>query len=273
MTSAVDRQPRPGGLWYGLLVQFRVLSALFLREGESRRGKGFAFGFVAAALEPLIIIIAISTLFYLLDRQAGYGASLLVFVGTGVFPVYVFIHTSMRIREPLAGTEVGRFPVETSLDHVLIHAILHLISTVTVAFLFFGVVFYVFHDRQAIPCDWVNVIGAIGANFMLGVSMGIFNSVIAKLVPFWNTVWPGISRAAIHFSGMYFVADFLPPVHRKFFAINPILHGVSWFRTGFYPTYPRILDNHNFIIMTSAITMTLGLLLERQFRRVMGEAD
>ncbi len=272
MARSVNR-PGVGGLGYAIGVQARVFYALFLRESETRRGKGFAFGFVAAALEPLIIIVAISTLFWLLGRQAGYGASLLVFVGTGVFPVYVFLHTSMRIREPLSGSEVGRFPVETSLDHVLVHAILHLVSTVSVAVLFFATVFFAFHDRQAIPFDPAAAVGALSATFMLGIALGMFNSVIAKLIPIWNTIWPGISRAAIHFSGMYFVADYLPPNHRKFFALNPILAGVSWFRTGFYPTYPRILDNHGFILMTALVAMTLGLLIERQFRRWMAEED
>lgn len=273
MSLAAGDYDGKAGLLPALRIQWRVLVGLFLREAEARRGRTFALGFAASALEPLIIIGAITTLFYLVNRQAGYGSSMLVFVGTGVFPVYLFIHTSMKIREPMAGGTVGRFPVETPIDHVIVHAFLHLITSVSVAVLFFGGV-YIYADQPlAIPFDIPNAMAALGAVFLLGLAMGIFNSVLARMIPFWNTAWPGIARAAIHFSGMYFVADYLPPVERKYFALNPILHGVSWFRSAFYPTYPKVLNDHGYILMMSLIAVTLGLLMERQFRRLMAEED
>jgi capsular polysaccharide transport system permease protein len=68
---------------------------------------------------------------------------------------------------------------------------------------------------------------------------------------------------------MYFIADYLPPDRRKYFALNPLLHGVSWFRSAFWPTYPKMIDNHAYILWASLIAITLGLLIERQFRRFM----
>ncbi len=252
-----------------LQVWTRVLGALFYREAEMRRGKAFALGFVAAGLEPLIIIAAIGTLFTVIGRAAPYGSNLLLFIGTGVFPIYLFIHTSMRIREPL-GWRFGRYPVETSLDHVLVHALLHCLSSSAIAVLYFGGL-YLFGVREAMPFDLFRAIEALAAIFLFGVAMGIVNSVVARLIPFWNTLWPGLARAALHFSAPYFVADYLSPNIRRWFALNPILHGVNWFRHAFYPMYPNIIDSHEYILLGGLIALTLGLVLERVFRRTMDE--
>jgi len=114
---------------------------------------------------------------------------------------------------------------------------------------------------------------ALGAIFIFGVAMGIFNSVIARLVPIWDTLWPGIARAAIHFSGMYFIADFLTPGTRKWFALNPILHGVTWFRTAFYPTFPAQINNHAYLLFSSLVAITLGLTLEYLYHRRLAGSD
>ncbi|WP_174300272.1 ABC transporter permease [Caulobacter sp. S45] len=249
-----------------ILYQYRVLVALFFREAQVRRGAAFALGYMAAGLEPIIIVVAISLLFTALGRQPGYGISLLVFIGTGVFPIYLFIHTSMRLREPFANEGQGRLPIEGTLDHVFVHALLHLLATAVVTTGFFAFLYLVLGQKEALPFDLAEALEALGAIFIFGVAMGMVNSVIARLLPIWNSIWPGVARAAIHFSGMYFIADFLTPDIRRYFAFNPILHGVNWFRTAFYPTYPTNIDNHVYIVLSSGVAITIALLLERIFR-------
>jgi capsular polysaccharide transport system permease protein len=257
-----------------LRTQTNVLSALFFREAEMRHGHSFALGYLASGIEPLIIVATIGLLFSALSRTPPYGTSLLLFLGTGVFPIYLFIHTSMRLRQPLAaGAQRQRFPVERPFDHILVHAVLHLISSTLVTIAFFACLYYFFGVEQAIPDDPMTAIVALLSLLMLGIATGIFNSVFARLVPVWDVIWPAFARASLHFSGPYFVAAYLPPDSRWYFGWNPVIHGVNWFRHAFYPFYPNQLTDHSYILGFAGGMLVLGLLLEAGTRRHLEEKD
>lgn len=249
-------------------VQGRVLAALVLREAETRRGRAFALSYVAAAVEPLLIVGVIVALFGLISRQPIYGTSTALFVGTGVFPVYVFLLTSVRVREPISSAQLGRYPAERPLDEVLAHALLHLLSTGAVAVAFFAGL-HAFGVEQARPFDVGGAVTALLVLFAFGVSMGLFNSVVGRLLPLWDTLWPGLVRVLLHFSGIYYLADNLPPHVRGWFELNPLLHGVNWFRQSFYPFYPDIIDEPAYLLLWVLAAAALGLSLERVARRML----
>ena len=257
-----------------LRTQFNVVFALFFREAEMRHGQNFTLGYLAAAIEPLIIVGTIGLLFSALSKTPPYGTSLLLFLGTGVFPIYLFIHTSMRLRQPLsAGSPRQRFPVERPFDHILVHSILHLLSSALVTVLFFGALYYGFGINGAIPDDPLTAVVALLSLMVLGIATGIFNSVFARIVPVWDIIWPAFARASLHFSGPYFVAAYLTPDSRWYFGLNPVIHGVNWFRDAFYPFYPGALTDHTYILGFAGIMLVLGLLLEAGTRRHLEEKD
>jgi len=264
-----ERRLRPA-----LQTQLHVLSGLFFREAEMRQGRSFALGYLAAGVEPLVIVATIGLLFSALSRTPPYGGSLLLFLGTGVFPIYLFIHTSLRIRQPLgAGLHRIRYPVERPLDHIAVHAVLHVLSSAVVAVIFFGALYYWGGVTAAIPSDPVTAISALAAILLLGLAMGIFNAVVARILPLWDIVWPALARASLHFSGPYFVAAYLTPDARWYFGLNPVMHGVNWFRHAFYPFYPNQLTEPNYILMVALVMLTIGLLMEAGTRRYLEEKE
>ncbi|WP_421848872.1 ABC transporter permease [Novosphingobium sp.] len=257
-----------------LRSQINVFTALLYREAETRHGQSFALGYAAAGVEPLVIVATIGVLFSALSRTPPYGHSLLLFLGTGVFPIYLFIHTSLRIRQPLNTlAHRNRFPIERPLDHLMVHAVLHVVSSAAVAALFFLGLYWFGGVEAAIPYDPLTAVTALSTLFLLGLATGIFNAVIARVVPVWDIVWPAIARASLHFSGPYFVAAYLTPSHRFYFGLNPVMHGVNWFRHAFYPFYPQALTDHFYVLMVSLVLFTLGLLLETGTRRYLEEKE
>jgi capsular polysaccharide transport system permease protein len=273
--------PFPGGAIYSggrrrrvLLSQINVLHALFLRESEMRHGQSFALSYVVSGIEPLVIVGTISLLFSALSKTPAYGTSMLLFIATGVFPIYLFIHTSLRLRQPLnSNVQRMRYPVEQPLDHMAVHAALHVLSSVVVAVLFFAGLYYFLGVYEAVPWDPLTAIEALTAILLLGIAMGIFNSVFAKFVPIWDALWPALARAALHFSGPYFVAAYLQPHIRWYFGLNPIMHGVNWFRHAFYPFYPNQLTDRHYILSCAIGLLTFGLLLEAGTRRYLKEKE
>ncbi|MBX9664029.1 ABC transporter permease [Novosphingobium sp.] len=254
--------------------QYNVLSALLFREAGMRHGQNFTLGYLASGIEPLVIVATIGLLFSALSRTPPYGSSLLLFIGTGVFPIYLFIHTSLRLRQPLnAVAQRQRFPIERPFDHILVHALLHLVSSAVVAIGFFASLYLFFGVNAAIPGDPVTAIAALLVVLMLGIATGILNSVIARIIPAWDLLWPAIARASLHFSGPYFVAAYLPPDSRWYFALNPVIHGVNWFRHAFYPFYPNQLTDYGYIVTFTVVLLFFGLLLEAGTRRFLEEKD
>jgi capsular polysaccharide transport system permease protein len=247
--------------------QINVLPAIFYRDADSRHGRSFLLGYVASAIEPLSIVLVLGFLFSILARHTPYGRSLLLFLGTGVFPIYLFIHTSVRMRQSLGiGKHRVRFPIERPLDLVFIHAIQHFLMNLVVAALFFWAL-YSFGIEAALPQDPLMAISALCAIFLFGLAMGIVNSVIARILPIWDLVWPAIARTTLHFSGLYYVAAYLPPSLRWIFAFNPVLHGTNWFRRAFYPFYPQFASDKLVLLMAGLTMLTFGLLLESATRQ------
>ncbi|MBX9883566.1 MAG: ABC transporter permease [Novosphingobium sp.] len=257
-----------------LRSQINVFSALLYREAETRHGQNFALGYVAAGVEPLVIVATIGVLFSTLSRTPPYGHSLLLFLGTGVFPIYLFIHTSLRIRQPLnALVHRNRFPIERPLDHLMVHAVLHIVSSAAVAALFFLGLYWFGGVEAAIPYDPLTAVLALSTLFLLGLATGIFNAVIARIIPVWDVLWPAVARASLHFSGPYFVAAYLPPTPRFYFGLNPVMHGVNWFRHAFYPFYPQALTDHFYVLMIALVLFSFGLLFEVGTRRYLEEKE
>lgn len=245
--------------------QWLVLSAMIRRESQVRHGTSINFGFLLGMLEPLVIIGAICLLFHLLNRPPIYGNSMILFVATGVFPVYLFIHTSGKVQEPLHAARSGLYPIEAVLDGVLAHATLHAVVSAAVAILFFAAL-YVGGERQAAPYDTGAAVKALLVIYGFGVGVGIINVVIGQAFPLWGVIWPALSRASVHFSGIYYVVDYFPPEVRSKFAMLPMLHGVEWFRKAFYPFYPAVTLDRSFMIWGMFVSLFLGLLLQRVFR-------
>jgi capsular polysaccharide transport system permease protein len=275
MAGAVrKRNHHQAGFWRNALhTEARVLSALFFRESETRRGRRFSLGYVAAGLEPLLVIITITMVFYTIGRQAPYGHSLFLFIATGVFPIYLFIHTSMRLRGALApGSHRKRYPIETSFDHIMVHGVLHIISTALIGCSFFAFLYW-FGIREALPWDPLNALLAVSIFFLFGVGAGIINSVIARLFPPWDTLWPALARGSLHFSAPYFVAAYEPPNVRWYFGLNPVIHAVNWFRQSFYFFYPNQLTTASYPLAFAIVMIVVGLLLEAGMRTYLEDKE
>ncbi|WP_420383932.1 ABC transporter permease [Novosphingobium sp.] len=256
-----------------LRTQMRVLGALFLRESETRRGRRFSVGYLAAGIEPLLVILTIGLVFYTINRQAPYGHSLFLFIATGVFPIYLFIHTSMRLRGALApGSHRKRYPIETSLDHIVVHAVLHVLSTSVIGVAFFGFLYWL-GIQEAVPWDPLSTMLALSIFFLFGIGAGIINSVIARLFPPWDALWPALARGSLHFSAPYFVAAYLPPNIRWYFAANPVIHAVNWFRQSFYFFYPAELTNIYYPLTFAIVMIVVGLLLEAGMRTYLEDKE
>ena len=247
---------------------FQVLAALLRKEEDSRRAA--PMDSIVNLLEPIIMIATISFIFYFLNRRqiSPLGGSPVLFYATGFFPLYLFIYVSRRMQGAIDSPH-RRLPIEQRLDHILVHIILRIVDYTILGLLLFGFL-YLFLDHAANPSNLVPVVVACAAIVMLGFGWGVLFLLIPGRHWAVRIVHPAINRSLIIFSGVIFIADFLPPDPRYWLSFNPLLHAIALFRTGFYPQYPAIIFDTSYLAASAAFFLLFGFVLERISRRSEG---
>ncbi len=246
-------------------IQIRVLAAVLSREIDVQSGR-IAFGFVLVLLEPLFHIGIICLWHYLLRVLPVYGTSVVLFISTGIYPIFVFVHLSSRARATSTSAERRRYPIEGPLDFMISGT-----ATILFAYILVGVMLFVglaiFSTPQAIPFEFATVFESVAALACMGFGFGLCNAMIDRVIPVWHYFWGAMARALILFSGALYVADFLPVYLRDVLVWNPVLHAVELFRQGFYPYYPTLIYDASYMWGCALAPVAIGLCLQRLFRR------
>ena len=144
----------------------------------------------------------------------------MLFYATGFFANYFFIYLSRRMIRSVDAPG-RRFPMEQTLDLMLVHVILNTIDYTILGIVLFGGIYF-FFDEQALPYDLVPIFEACAAIIMLGFGVGVLNLVMSQTFTLWRFLFPPVMRFSMLFSGMFYVVDFLPPQARYVLSFNPM---------------------------------------------------
>jgi capsular polysaccharide transport system permease protein len=204
-------------------------------------------------------------MFVHLKSQSPLGGSPVLFYATGFFTNYFFIYLSRRMKRTIDAPN-RRFPVEQTLDYIIVHVILSTFDYAVLGIILFGRI-YVFFSDQALPYDFVPVLESCAAIVMLGFGWGVMNLVISRISWFWKFVFPPLNRFLILFSGIFFIIDFLPPHIRYVLSFNPMMQAISLFRLGFYRNQPTLVLDIKYLAYCAIMAVFFGLALERVMRR------
>ncbi|MGA0565028.1 ABC transporter permease [Ancylobacter sp. VNQ12] len=249
----------------GLRTQGRVVIALMLREMRLRSVHS-RLSYLLALLEPILQLAMMMGIFTIIGRRPEFGTSLLLFLGTGILPFFLFTHVSGRTTSAIRASGLVRAlaPIQP-LDIMLARALLETATLLVVAVLLFTVI-YSMGVREALPIRPMLAIEGFAATALLAIGVGLINGVIGAFFRLWAVVYGVLSRSLIFLSGVFFVPDFMPPQIRYWLAWNPLLHGLEWFRSGFYLTYPTLTLDKTYLLGFGLASLLIGLALERVFR-------
>jgi len=239
----------------------QILFALLQREQERRRQSPLEA--LADVLEPLVFVVMLAVLYSFLNRRnsSPLGGSAILFIATGFYVKFYWISLA-RISKRNIGARSVRFPVERRLDYIFVHLLLTTIDYSFLAVLGFGFI-YVVYEPEALPQNFFAIAGAMSAMLALGFGWGMVNLVLARYFWPWAYLSGLVNRATILFSGIFFLAEYLPAYPRYVLSFNPMLHAIALFRSGFYPNYPELLLDRTYLTYCSLIAVVIGLVLER----------
>jgi capsular polysaccharide transport system permease protein len=244
----------------------RIWLVLMLRDIRSRRGRS-AESFLLSLAEPIGQLLVVYFVFSVLNRRPGYGDSLLLFLLTGVLPYFQFTHVVGRImgaiRVALPMLPLGAVSV---IDVAIAQFVLETLIVVGVGALLL-VVFWMLGIDEAVPRDLPRIVLAVLATGLVAFGVGVFNASLVVFFVAYRLIWTLIARSLIFFSSVFFVVDALTPELRDILWWNPLLHGVTWFRTGIYGDYPADTLSVAYLVGFGLVALLLGLSMETLVRR------
>ena len=252
-------RPNALGSWCSRLLLL-VTELIGYRYRRSRAAVLLAIG------EPIGLI----AFFTLLQRMSGamkppFGSSAPLFYVTGVLPMYLFFHTSLRFR---TWDYLPRFPVYNEFELALAQVIAEFVSKLFIIFVCTSAL-YLSGTPDALPVNPFICAFALAILAIFGAGLGMVNAVIAGFFFPWTYIYQVLIRGWMVFSGILFVVDFMPPMIRNAASWVPITHAVVLYRTGQYATFPHQILDLQYLLGATLFVVALGWLCEsgtRQWR-------
>jgi capsular polysaccharide transport system permease protein len=119
----------------------------------------------------------------------------------------------------------------------------------------------------------LKLVEAVSALFLIGVSAGIIVGILSEFVPSLGTFLMPVQRILYFISGVFFLPDAMPPAIRDIIGWNPLLHGITLFRTGYYPGYFSHMLDVAYLWKFAAASVLIALIIERMSRKHIGNLD
>lgn len=242
-------------------IQGRVLLALMLREARTRYG-GRQFGYLWALVEPVLHIVFFSLLFTLAGRVAALGDSIPVFLATGMATYLGFRNVMNRTRQGYgSGESLLGFPIVKVPDVFVARALLELATWILVTFLLLGGL--IFLDYGPMPRDILVMLSAIMQLFAIGFGTGTLVGVISQFVPAVGSILKFPLRMLYFLSGVFFLPENMVPAFRDVIAWNPVMHGITLFRVGYFRFYDSNILDREYLAYWAIGSMLVGFLTTR----------
>jgi len=244
------------------LRTLRTIGALVLREMGSTFGRSPG-GYAWAILSPVGAIAVMALAFSLIVHAPALGTSFMLFYATGFLPFTFYMGLAQKIAMAIRYSRpLLAYPGVTWVDAVLARFLLNVL-TESVIFCIVILSIFVFLDTYSV-IDVAPIIEGLVLAALTGLGVGLINCLLIGYTPVWEQVWAIATRPLFIISGVFFLYEDMPPLMQDILWWNPLLHAISWVRTGFYSSYHASFVSLPYAFAVALILIALGLLLLRR---------
>lgn len=252
-------------LYDGGRIQFRVITALMLRELTTRFGRE-NIGFLWIMAEPLLFGGLVSILWAAMKGPEEHGVGIVAFVISGYLPLTMFRNAVNR--------SISVFQVNSSLmyhrqiqimDFIFVRVLVEVAGTL-MAYLFVGAILMYF-DMFPVPDD----LGLFVFGFLLygffTLSVCFVVAPASEMSTALEKFMPVTTYMMIPFSGTFNMLSWLSPAARDVLLWSPPVNAMEIMRSGIFGTQVYPYYGLAVPVLVPMILTLLGLFLCRIVRR------
>jgi capsular polysaccharide transport system permease protein len=247
------------------VVQGRVLLALILREARTRYGRQKA-SYLWALIEPIAHI----TVFYLAFKYRlgvlPLGDNLFAFLASGFAVFLGFRNVMGRVSGAFASNAaLLSYPVVRLMDVFLGRALLDLATWLAVLLIIFGGI--ILSGQGNMPNSVLDMVAAIGALFAIAFGVGLCLGVLSEFLPSIANLIRTPMILLYFISAIFYLPDSMPESVQSVLYWNPIAHGITLFREGYYPGYESRFLDLNYLAGWALGSILLAFVVEKAARK------
>ena len=232
-----------------------------LREMSARYGNSPG-GYIWAVLQPLGMVLILAVGFSLLLRSPSLGTSFILFYATGYLPFIFYAEITSKTSVALRYSRtLLAYPGVAWIDSILARFFLNFVTSAVVFCIVISGIMVMTETRTILSLEPIFIGLAICT--LVGLGVGLMNSVLFGIMPIWERIWPILSRPMFIASGVLFLYDDLPQGAQNILWWNPLIHGTGLVRMGFYPTYQAEYVSVVYCLLSSLTAIALGLIFLR----------
>lgn len=236
-----------------------------LREARTRYGRRQA-GYLWALVEPMTHVAMFVIMFSYMSRPVPLGESTVLFIATGVATYLGFKNVMGRTQGGYGSNEaLLSFPVVKVIDCFLGRALLELATWIAVTIILIGALVAV--GEGTLPRSPVTMLWAILALAAIGFGVGVCLGILGEFIPSISSVLSLPMRFLYFLSGVFYLPDQMPPVARAVLEWNPVVHGITLFRMGYYPLYDSHMFDPVYLLGWAICSLLMAFAVERVARK------
>jgi capsular polysaccharide transport system permease protein len=261
--AAGVQRPR-SALAHGFEVQCRVTGAIIMREMHTRFGRD-NIGYLWLFLEPMLLASAISGIHLAVHARLAYGMEVIPFYLSGYTPYLMFRQIVNRASATIESNRTLLYHRQITLwDLLFARALLDLIGTTLAMLMLVGLATAL--GLSELPDRPIYVFG--GLFLMFWISLGFSLPICALSVhssAVERFVHP-ITYIMMPFSGVFFIAETVPPNYREILMWGPVIHITQLVRMGQFGTFDSKYCDIPYVVIWCVGLTFIGLLSLRMVK-------
>lgn len=257
-----DQPPIPIGR--SLIIQWRVIGALLMREVLTRYGR-HNIGFMWMFGEPMLFTLGVAAL-WSFARMSHSSMAVVPFAVTGYSSVLLWRNMPNRCSGAVEPNLALMYHRNVKVIDIYFSRILLEFAGATMSFLLLCL-FFTFIGWMSEPDDIMKILigwlllGWFGAALAIGVgAMSEMSEVTEK-------IWHPVTYLMLPLSGAMFMVDWLPDAMQEVILYLPMVHGVEMLREGYFGSAVRAHYDISYMIATCSCMTLVGLSLAREVGR------
>lgn len=248
-----------------LIIQYRVIGALLMREVITRYGRK-NIGVLWLFCEPLLMTLMILLLWKFLRADKISTLNIIAFVMTGYPMAMMWRNASNRaIGSISANLSLLYHRNVRILDTIFARMLLEVAGATIAQILLMAILISI--DWIEPPDDILYMVSAWILMALFAFGLGLIICAIAYHIDAFGKIWGTLSFLLLPLSGAFFFIHNLPQKVQEYAIWIPMISGTEMFRKGYFGASVQTYENIGFLILCDLTLLFIGLLMVRHFSK------